>query len=265
MKENAERTLGRPVTKVVLAVPVEFNEKQRARTEQAATLAGLQVLRIIYEPTAAAMAYGLHMKKGVNTIVVFDFGGGTLDVSLLGIQNLMFEVLSKNGDKHLGGEDFNHNLIDHYLQIIKKKYSKDLSSDKESLQKLRNEVERAKIELSNVEETTLQFSFADGSKFKEQLTRAAFEEINKELFERMLVPVAKVLEEANLAASEVDEIVLVGGTTRVPKVRSALSAYLHGKELNCAINPDEAVAYGTAIQAGILTDAKAIPVGAVET
>jgi len=263
MKEIAEYRLGRKISQVVLAIPVEFNEKQRKATEEAGRLAGLEVLRTIYEPTAAAMAYGLHNKENVEKILVYDFGGGTLDVSLLGVDSGIFRVLASKGDKHLGGEDFNHHVMEHFLRLFKEKYKQDIRDNRQAVQQLRKEVERAKLELSEAEEAKIIVEL-DGITLKETLSRKEFEQLNEDLFQRVIQPVSKVLETIGITPADVDEIVLVGGSTRIPRVREELIKLFNGKQLNCNINPDEAVAHGTAIQAGILTDSKRIPVGAVE-
>jgi len=201
----------------------------------------------------------------VNYILVYDFGGGTLDVSLLGVNNGMFSVLASKGDKHLGGEDFNHHIMEHFLALFKQKFSKELATDKQALQQLRKEVERAKLELSEVEETEIEVKSEELSlTLRKKLTRLEFETLNDDLFKRTINPVVQVLEESGLKSKDINEIVLVGGSTRIPRVRTELQTLFHGKQLNCEINPDEAVAHGTAIQAGILTDSKKIPVGAIE-
>jgi len=239
-----------------------MKNKEKA-TEEAGRLAGLEVLRTIYEPTAAAMAYGLHNKENVEKILVYDFGGGTLDVSLLGVDSGIFRVLASKGDKHLGGEDFNHHVMEHFLKLFKEKYKQDIRDNRQAVQQLRKEVERAKLELSEAEEAKIIVEL-DGITLKETLSRKEFEQLNEDLFQRVIQPVSKVLETIGITPADVDEIVLVGGSTRIPRVREELIKLFNGKQLNCNINPDEAVAHGTAIQAGILTDSKRIPVGAVE-
>jgi len=254
MKETAQSFLGHNVTHAVVTVPAYFNDAQRQATKDAGTIAGLTVLRIINEPTAAAIAYGLDKKSGEKNILVFDLGGGTFDVSLLTIDNGVFEVVATNGDTHLGGEDFDQRLIDHFVKLYKKKKSVDIRKDKRALQKLRREVEKAKRALSSQHQVKLEIeSLFDGEDFSESLTRAKFEELNMDLFRSTLKPVQKVLEDADLKPSEVDEVVLVGGSTRIPKVQQLVKEFFGGKEPSRGINPDEAVAYGAAVQAGVLS------------
>jgi heat shock protein 5 len=212
------------------------------------------VKRIINEPTAAAIAYGLDKKGGEHNILVFDLGGGTFDVTALTIDNGVFEVLATNGDTHLGGEDFDQRVMQYFVKLFKKKYDKDLSTDKRSLQKLRREVERVKRALSQQHQARVEIeSLFDGIDFSETITRARFEELNLDLFKKTLDPVKKVLTDAGLKKTDVDEIVLVGGSTRIPKVQQLLQDFFNGKELNKGVNPDEAVAYGAAVQGGILS------------
>jgi len=214
----------------------------------------LNVLRIINEPTAAAIAYGLDQKGGEENILVFDLGGGTFDVTVLTIDSGVFEVKATNGDTHLGGEDFDQRVMDYFLNIFKKKTTKDATKDKRAIQKLRREVERAKKQLSIQHQATIEIeSFHDGEDLIETLTRAKFEELNLDLFKKTLTPVQKVLEDSKLKKHEIDEIVLVGGSTRIPKVQQLLKEFFNGKEPNKGVNPDEAVAYGAAVQGGILT------------
>jgi len=254
MKETAQAFLGHNVTHAVITVPAYFNDAQRQATKDAGTIAGLTVLRIINEPTAAAIAYGLDKKSGEKNILVFDLGGGTFDVSLLTIDNGVFEVVATNGDTHLGGEDFDQRLIDHFVKLYKKKKGVDIRKDKRALQKLRREVEKAKRGLSSQHQVKLEIeSLFDGEDFSESLTRAKFEELNMDLFRATLKPVQKVLEDADLKPSEVDEVVLVGGSTRIPKVQQLVKEFFGGKEPSRGINPDEAVAYGAAVQAGVLS------------
>jgi len=255
MKETAEKYLGEKVTHAVVTVPAYFNDAQRQATKDAGTIAGLTVLRIINEPTAAAIAYGLDQKKDApeKNILVFDLGGGTFDVTLLTIDAGVFEVLATNGDTHLGGEDFDQRVMKYFLKKFEKDTGKDASKDKRAVQKLRREVERVKRALSTQHQARLEIeSFFDGQDFSETLTRARFEELNLDLFKKTLGPLTKVLEDANLKKSDVDEIVLVGGSTRIPKMRELLKDFFNGKELNHGVNPDEAVAYGAAVQGGIL-------------
>lgn len=230
-----------------------FNDAQRQATKDAGTIAGLNVVRIINEPTAAAIAYGLDKKGKEQNILVYDLGGGTFDVSILSIDNGVFEVLATNGNTHLGGEDFDHKLMDYFIKLIKRKYSKDISSDKKALGKLRRECERAKRALSNQHQVRIEIeSLFDGVDFSEPLTRARFEELNMDLFKKTMGPVKKALEDANLKKTDIDELVLVGGSTRIPKVQQLLKDFFDGKEPNKGVNPDEAVAYGAAIQGAIL-------------
>jgi len=255
MKETAEKFLGEKVTHAVVTVPAYFNDAQRQATKDAGTIAGLTVMRIINEPTAAAIAYGLDQKKDAaeKNILVFDLGGGTFDVTLLTIDAGVFEVLATNGDTHLGGEDFDQRVMKFFLKKFEKDTGKDASKDKRSIQKLRREVERVKRALSSQHQARLEIeSFYDGADFSETLTRARFEELNLDLFKKTLGPLTKVLEDANLKKSDVDEVVLVGGSTRIPKVQELLKDFFNGKELNRGVNPDEAVAYGAAVQGGIL-------------
>jgi len=252
MKEVAEAYLGKPVKHAVITVPAYFNDAQRKATKDAGTIAGLSVERVINEPTAAALAYGLNEKTEQN-ILVYDLGGGTFDVSILTIDGGIFEVVSTNGDTHLGGEDFDQRVMEHFLKLWKKKTGTDAATDKKAVQKLRREVERAKKVLSSQAQTRIEIeSFHNGQDFIETLTRAKFEELNNDLFQKTLIPVDKVLADAKLKKHEINEIVLVGGSTRIPKVRELLKAYFNGKEPNRGINPDEAVAFGAAVQAGIL-------------
>merc|ERR1712025_125643 len=234
-------------------VPAYFNDAQRQPTKDAGTISGMNVLRIINEPTAAAIAYGLD-KKAEQNILVYDLGGGTFDVSLLTIDNGVFEVVATNGDTHLGGEDFDQRVMQHFMKIFNKKHGKDMSKDKRSLQKLRREVERAKRSLSSTAAARIEIeSLYDGTDFSETLTRARFEELNADLFKNTLGPVKQVLEDSGLKKTQIDEIVLVGGSTRIPKIQSLIKDFFNGKEPNRGINPDEAVAYGAAVQAGILS------------
>merc|ERR1712078_425290 len=222
--------------------------------KDAGTIAGLSVQRIINEPTAAAIAYGLDKKGGEKNILVFDLGGGTFDVTLLTIDNGVFEVLATNGDTHLGGEDFDQRVMDYFVKLYKKKHGKDIRKDHRTMQKLRREVEKAKRALSSQHQTRIEIeSFFEGEDFSETLTRARFEELNNDLFRSTLKPVKRVMEDADLSKDEVDEIVLVGGSTRIPKVQQLVKEYFNGKEPSRGINPDEAVAYGAAVQAGVLS------------
>merc|ERR1711896_9310 len=253
MKETAENYLGKEVKHAVITVPAYFNDAQRQATKDAGSIAGLEVLRIINEPTAAAIAYGLD-KKTEKNILVYDLGGGTFDVSLLTIDNGVFEVVATNGDTHLGGEDFDQRVMQHFIKMFNKKHSTDMSKDKRSLQKLRREVEKAKRALSSTHQARVEIeALYDGKDLSETLTRARFEEINADLFKNTLGPVKTVLEDADLKKDQVDEIVLVGGSTRIPKVQQLIKDFFDGKEPNRGVNPDEAVAYGAAIQGGQLS------------
>lgn len=254
MKEIAEAYLGKKVTHAVVTVPAYFNDAQRQATKDAGVIAGLNVIRIINEPTAAAIAYGLDKKDGEKNILVFDLGGGTFDVSLLTIDNGVFEVVATNGDTHLGGEDFDNRVMEHFIKLFKKKTGKDIRKDNRAVQKLRREVEKAKRTLSTQFTTRIEIeSFFDGDDFSETLTRARFEELNIDLFRNTLKPVEKVLDDAGLKKKDINEIVLVGGSTRIPKVQQLVKEYFDGKEPSRGINPDEAVAYGAAVQAGVLS------------
>jgi len=254
MKEVAEVYLGRKVANAVVTCPAYFNDAQRQATKDAGTIAGLNVLRIINEPTAAAIAYGLDQTSGEKNILVFDLGGGTFDVSVLTIDNGVFEVISTNGDTHLGGEDFDQRVMEYFLKLFKKKTGKDASKDKRAFQKLRREVEKAKRQLSSSHQAKIEIeSFHDGEDFTETLTRAKFEELNNDLFKKTLGPVQQVLDDAKLKKNEIHEIVLVGGSTRIPKVQQLVKDFFNGKEPNRGVNPDEAVAYGAAVQGGILS------------
>jgi len=253
MRQTAESFLGKEIKNAVVTVPAYFNDAQRQATKDAGTISGMSVQRIINEPTAAAIAYGMDKKGGEKNILVFDLGGGTFDVTLLTIDNGVFEVLATNGDTHLGGEDFDQRVMQYFIKMIKKKESVDISTDKRSLQKLRREVERTKRALSSQHQVRVEIeSLFDGLDFSETLTRARFEELNLDLFKKTLGPVGKVLEDGDMKKNEIDEIVLVGGSTRIPKVQQLLKDYFSGKEPSRGINPDEAVAYGAAVQGGIL-------------
>ncbi|KAI3628440.1 ATPase with role in protein import into the ER [Malassezia furfur] len=254
MKETAEAYLGHKVSHAVVTVPAYFNDAQRTATKDAGTIAGLEVLRIVNEPTAAAIAYGLDKKDGESQIVVYDLGGGTFDVSLLSIDSGVFEVLATAGDTHLGGEDFDNRVSEYMLKQFKKKTGLDAASNKRSVGKLKREVERAKRTLSSQMSTKIEIeSFFDGQDLSETLTRAKFEELNADLFRRTLKPVEQVLKDAGVKKDEVDDVVLVGGSTRIPKVQQMLKDFFNGKEPSKGINPDEAVAWGAAVQGGVLS------------
>jgi len=257
MKEVAEAFLGQKVTHAVVTVPAYFNDAQRQATKDAGTISGMTIMRIINEPTAAAIAYGLDKKDGEKNVLVFDLGGGTFDVSLLTIDNGVFEVVSTNGDTHLGGEDFDQRVMDHFIKLYKKKKGKDLRKDARAVQKLRREVEKAKRALSASHQVRVEVeSLFEGEDFSETLTRAKFEELNMDLFRSTMKPVQKVMEDADMQKKDIDEIVLVGGSTRIPKIQQLVKEYFNGKEPSRGINPDEAVAYGAAVQAGVLSGAQ---------
>ncbi|CAN1824522.1 Heat shock 70 kDa protein BIP2 [Linum perenne] len=251
MRETAESYLGKPVTEAVVTVPAYFNEAQRQATKDAGRIAGLNVLRIINEPTAGALAYGLENLNGKNkiTILVYDLGGGTFDVSVLEIEDGVFRVLATGGDTHLGGWDFDQRVMDYFIDLIKRKYNKDISGNSKALGKLRKECERAKRALSNQSQVRVEIdSFLDGGMdFSEPLTRAKFEKLNMNLFKKTLESVKKTLEDGKIEKSRIDEIVLVGGSTRIPKLRQLLKDMFNGKEPSKGVNPDEAVAYGAAV------------------
>ncbi|KAK2062388.1 hsp70-like protein [Colletotrichum caudatum] len=256
MKEIAEVKIGKKVEKAVITVPAYFNDNQRQATKDAGAIAGLNVLRIINEPTAAAIAYGLGAGKSgkERNVLIYDLGGGTFDVSLLNIQGGVFTVKATAGDTHLGGQDFDTNLLDHCKKDFQRKTKKDLSGDPRALRRLRTACERAKRTLSSGAQTTIEIdSLFDGEDYTTQLTRARFEDLNAKAFNGTLEPVAQVLKDANIEKSGVDEIVLVGGSTRIPRIQKLLSEFFDGKKLEKSINPDEAVAYGAAVQAGILS------------
>jgi len=254
MKEIAENYLGKKIANAVVTVPAYFNDAQRQATKDAGTISGLNVVRILNEPTAAAIAYGLDKKKqGEKNILVFDLGGGTFDVSVLTIDNGVFEVIATSGDTHLGGEDFDQRVLDYLMKNIKKKFNKDVSSDKRAIQKLKREVEKAKRALSSTHESKIEVEdLVEGIDVDEILTRAKFEELNADLFKKTLTPVQTALEDSGLKKNEIDEIVLVGGSTRIPKIRQLVKDFFNGKDPNTGINPDEAVAYGAAVQGGVI-------------
>merc|ERR1711962_368051 len=255
MKETAETYLGMSVTDAVVTVPAYFNDSQRQATKDAGTIAGLNVLRIINEPTAAAIAYGLDKKvEKERNVLIFDLGGGTFDVSILSIEDGIFEVKSTAGDTHLGGEDFDNMLVEHFCTEFKRKHKKDgLQQNKRALRRLRTACERAKRTLSSSSQASIEIdSLFEGIDIYTSITRARFEELNADLFRHTLDPVEKAMRDAKLGKDEVHEIVLVGGSTRIPKIQKLLQDFFNGKELNKSINPDEAVAYGAAVQAAIL-------------
>merc|ERR1711973_345920 len=257
MKETAEQYLGKTVKDAVVTVPAYFNDSQRQATKDAGIISGLNVLRIINEPTAAAIAYGLDKKKGSSqesNVLIFDLGGGTFDVSILTIEDGIFEVKSTAGDTHLGGEDFDNRMVNHFVQEFKRKYKKDMSTNKRALRRLRTACERAKRTLSSSAQASIEIdSIFEGIDFYTSITRARFEELNADLFRGTLDPVEKAMRDAKLDKALIQDIVLVGGSTRIPKVQKLLQDFFNGKELNKSINPDEAIAYGAAVQAAILT------------
>jgi heat shock protein 1/8 len=256
MKDIAEVKLGKKVEKAVITVPAYFNDNQRQATKDAGAISGMNVLRIINEPTAAAIAYGLGSGKSdkERNVLIYDLGGGTFDVSLLNIQGGVFTVKATAGDTHLGGQDFDTNLLEHCKKEFTRKTQSDLSGDARALRRLRTACERAKRTLSSGAQTTIEIdSLFDGKDLNMQITRARFEDLNTKAFSGTLEPVAQVLKDANIEKSAVDEIVLVGGSTRIPRIQKLLSEFFNGKKLEKSINPDEAVAYGAAVQAGILS------------
>lgn len=259
MREIAEAYLGQSIKNAVITVPAYFNDSQRQATKDAGMIAGLNVLRIINEPTAAALAYGLDKNlKGERNVLIFDLGGGTFDVSILTIdQGSLFEVRATAGDTHLGGEDFDSRLVNHFVAEFKRKYKKDLTTNSRALRRLRTAAERAKRTLSSSTEATLEIdALIDGIDFYTRISRARFDELCSDLFRSTLEPVEKALRDAKMDKAQIHDIVLVGGSTRIPKVQSLLQNFFNGRALNLSINPDEAVAYGAAIQAAILTGDK---------
>jgi len=255
MKEIAEAYLGDDVKNAVITVPAYFNDGQRNATKDAGRISGLNVLRIINEPTAAAIAYGLGKKDtGEQNVLIFDLGGGTFDVSLLTIEDGIFEVKATAGDTHLGGEDFDHNMVQHFIKEFKRKHrGKDLTSNARALRRLRSACERAKRTLSAAPQAFIEIdALFEGIDFNSTIARAKFEEMNMGLFRKTMEPVEKVLRDAKISKKDVDEVVLVGGSTRIPKIQSLLQQFFNGKEPNKSINPDEAVAFGATVQAAIL-------------
>ena len=256
MKETADSYLGTNVRDAVITVPAYFNDAQRQATKDAGAIAGLNVLRIINEPTAAAIAYGLDKKKGQgkeSNVLIFDLGGGTFDVSILSIEDGIFEVKSTAGDTHLGGEDFDNRMVDHFIKEFQRKHKKDITGNKRAVRRLRTACERAKRTLSASAQASIEIdSLFEGIDFYTSVTRARFEELCADLFRGTLDPVEKALRDAKMDKSSIHDIVLVGGSTRIPKIQKLLQDFFNGKELNKSINPDEAVAYGAAVQAAIL-------------
>ncbi|OQN98373.1 78 kDa glucose-regulated protein [Cryoendolithus antarcticus] len=253
MKEVAEQYLGEKVTNAVVTVPAYFNDAQRAATKDAGTIAGLNVLRVVNEPTAAALAYGLDKTDQERQIIVYDLGGGTFDVSILTVDQGVFEVQATAGDTHLGGEDFDQRVVEFFTKSYNKKHDVDIRKNSKTMSKLKREVEKAKRTLSSQMSTKIEIeAFHEGNDFSETLTRAKFEELNNDLFKKTLKPVEQVLKDAKLKKSDIDDIVLVGGSTRIPKVQAMLEEYF-GKKASKGINPDEAVAFGAAVQGGVLS------------
>ena len=254
MKETAESFLGTTVTHAVVTVPAYFNDAQRQATKDAGKIAGLTIERVINEPTAAAIAYGLDKRDREENILVFDLGGGTFDVTLLSIDNGVFEVLATAGDTHLGGQDFDQRLMSYFISQFKRQSGIDITDDKRAVQRLRKQCENAKRTLSNQNSATVECdALAEGKDFSATISRAKFEELNNDLFRKTMIPVTQVLKDADMSKAKVDQIILVGGSTRIPKIQEMLSEFFGGKELNKSINPDEAVAYGAAVQGGILS------------
>lgn len=254
MKETAESFLGCEVNHAVVTVPAYFNDAQRQATKDAGTIAGLKVERVINEPTAAAIAYGLDKQDVEENILVFDLGGGTFDVTLLSIDNGVFEVRATSGNTHLGGEDFDQRMMDYCISQFKRKSGIDIAGDKRALTRLRKQCENAKRTLSSQTSATVDCeALCQGEDFSTTLSRAKFEEINMDLFKKTLIPVTQVLKDSELSKNDIQQIILVGGSTRIPKVQQMLKEYFGGRELNRSINPDEAVAYGAAVQGGILS------------
>merc|ERR1712160_210260 len=257
MKEIAEAYLGKEVKSAVVTVPAYFNDSQRQATKDAGTISGINVLRIINEPTAAAIAYGLDKQSAQEkNILIFDLGGGTFDVSLLAIEEGIFEVKATNGHTHLGGEDFDNKLVDFCMADFKKKTSIDISKNPRALRRLRTQCEKAKRILSAAHQAPIECeTLAEGEDYNTNISRAKFEELCMDLFRKCMPPVENVLKDSGIGKGQIHEIVLVGGSTRIPKIQSMLSDFFNGKVLNKQINPDEAVAYGAAVQAAILSGA----------
>merc|ERR1719464_155873 len=253
MKLVAEAYLGKKVTHAVVTVPAYFDDSQRGATKDAGLIAAMTVMRFINEPTAAAIAYGLDKKHKDTNIIVYDLGGGTFDVSLLTLDEGVFEVVATNGDTHLGGQDFDERVMNHFIKVFKRKNKIDIRNNNRAIAKLRREVEKAKRALSSTTQVRIEIeNFADGIDFSETLTRARFEELNNDLFRQTLKPLEVVMKDAGMKKGEIHEIVLVGGSTRIPKIQKLVKDFFNGKEPNRGINPDEAVAYGAAVQAAIL-------------
>uniref|UniRef100_A0A914WZP2 Heat shock 70 kDa protein 13 n=1 Tax=Plectus sambesii TaxID=2011161 RepID=A0A914WZP2_9BILA len=262
LRRAAEKSLNTPIDQAVISVPAEFDQIQRNATQDAASLAGLEIRRIISEPTAAALAYGLHKKKGVENVIVVDLGGGTLDVSVLWLQGGMFVTRAMAGNNRLGGQDFNDRVLQHLLKTIKQKHG-TVVSDKEDVQQLRLAVEAAKIQLTSFPHSTLDLKLRSVGHFKYHLTRNEFENLNGDLFASVLEPVKAALEDAELSKDDVDEIILVGGSTRIPKVRQVVGTYF-GKAPNYGVDPELAVVTGAAVQAGVIGGGWPLQVSAME-
>ena len=253
MKDVAEQYLGTKITNTVVTVPAYFNDAQRQATKDAGKIAGLNVMRIINEPTAAAIAYGLEKTGGERNVLIFDLGGGTFDVSLLTIEEGIFEVKATNGDTHLGGEDFDNRVLEFCINDFKNKTGLDISRNARSQRRLRTQVEKAKRTLSSSFSAQIECeALAEGEDYSYALSRAKFEELCIDLFRKCMGPVESVIKDSGMSKGQINDIVLVGGSTRIPKIQELLSSYFNGKELNKSINPDEAVAYGAAVQAAIL-------------
>ncbi|KAL6211889.1 hypothetical protein ACLB2K_017112 [Fragaria x ananassa] len=252
-----EAYLGLVVKNVVVTVPAYFNDSQRQATKDAGLIAGMNVMRIINEPTAAAIAYGLDKKSsstGIKNVLIFDLGGGTFDVSILKIEDEIFEVRATDGDTHLGGEDFDNRMMDHFMKEFEKKHQMDISKNSKALRRLRSSCERAKRTLSSTAETTIEIdSLFGGEDFCSKIARAKFEEFNTDPFKKCMEHVDKCIRAADIDINNIDDVVLVGGSTRIPKIQQLLQGFFNGKELCKSINPDEAVAYGAAVQAAVLS------------
>jgi heat shock protein 1/8 len=258
LKETVEGYVGQEVTDVVITVPAYFGDSQRQATKDAGRIAGLNVLRIINEPTAAAIAYGMDNKSSQEkNVMVFDLGGGTFDVTILAIEEGVFEVKATGGNSHLGGEDLDNRLVNHFIQEFKRKHKHDITGNARAVRRLRTSCERAKRTLSSTAQTTIELdSLYEGIDFNTNITRARFEELSMDLFKQSIDTVEKVLIDSGLSKSDIHDVVLVGGTTRIPKVQAMLSEYFNGKELCKSVNPDEAVAFGAAVQAAVLSGSK---------
>lgn len=266
MKATAEASLGEPVTDAVITCPAYFTDAQRQATKDAGIIAGLNVLRIINEPTAAAIAYGMQDSKSTKekNVLIFDLGGGTFDVSILCIDGGVFEVKATGGDTHLGGEDFDNIMVHHFADEFKRKYKSDLTANPRAMRRLRTAAETAKRTLSSTTVANIEVdSLHDGKDFTATITRARFEALCSDYFQSTMIPVAQVLKDANLFKSQIDDVVLVGGSTRIPKIQKLLSEFFDNKELCKSVNPDEAIAYGAAVQAAIISGAKDKELGSI--